>query len=129
MKKSIILFLVFVFSFSFFASADQLQWLSKEQAEQAVQYLHDAKVKHAVLWCACCDNDPAVKIKIKKVEIRYTGTDNYYEVVVTGKLADGTPFSNAVDLAYFHIKSDNQAYCLGYILNFECDPCTGPFEW
>lgn len=129
MKKSILLFFILTFGFSFFIYADQLQWLSKEQAEQAVQYLHDAKVKQAVLWCACCDNDPAVKIKIKKAEIRYTGTGDDYEVIITGKRADGTPFSDAVDLAYFHIKSGDQAYCFGAVLNFDCDPCTGPFPW
>jgi len=109
--------------------ADQLQWISKDQADAVLQYFKMAKIKQGILWCACCDNDPKVKIKIKKVEMRYTGTGDYYEIVLTGKLSTGEKFSGAIDLAYFHIKSENMAYALGYVMQFDCDPCTGPFAW
>lgn len=125
----LILLGIVIMGFSLQARADQLQWLSKDQADATLQYFKKAKIKQGILWCACCDNDTAVKIKIKKVEIRYTGTGDYYEIVLTGILSTGEKFSDAIDLAYFHVKSENMAYSLGYALQFDCDPCTGPFFW
>ncbi len=114
---------------SYFAKADQLAWLTKEQAELTVQYFKEFGIEKAILWCACCDGDTAKKIKITKIYFRHTGTDEYYEVVIEGKDMEGNTIDEAVDLAYVHVPSGENANCLGLELGFECSPCTEPFLW
>ncbi len=128
MKKLLLTTIAFVFVLQY-AVADQLQWVTKEEAEATIKYLKENKVKKALLWCACCDDDKPVLLKIKKIEMKYTGYDNFYEVVFTGKLEDGSAFSQGVDLAYIHIRFEDWAYSIGVVMKFECDPCTGPFFW
>jgi hypothetical protein len=127
--KKIILVLVICMSLTANCFADQLIWISKEQAEKTVKYIQDNNITQVILWCACCGKDPKVKITISQVNYRYTGTDHYYEVVITGKDNKGQPYESAVDLAYVHIKDGKKTQCLGLALGFYCDPCTDPFKW
>jgi hypothetical protein len=112
-----------------FAKADQLQWLTKDQAEKTVEYFEDNDIKRVILWCACCDNNRMEKVKVTKIYFRKAEDPNYYEVIIEGTGADSRKINEAVDLAYVHIKKNKKAYCLGKELGFECDPCTTPFKW
>jgi hypothetical protein len=111
------------------AKADQLAWLTKDEAEMTVQFFNKYGINRAVFWCACCDGDTPIKIEITKVFYKYTGTEEYYEVVIQGTDENGNYVNDAVDLAYVHIPSGTKANCLGQQLGFECDPCTAPFSW
>ena len=70
MKKLLLLLLLCTF-ISATASADQLAYLTKEQAETAVKFLK--KQKRVMLFCGCCDNDPKVIVNVKKVYMAPAG--------------------------------------------------------
>jgi hypothetical protein len=109
--------------------ADQLQLVSKIQADKAVQFIKQNKVSSVILWCSCCSNEPIRHITIEKFYARYSGTENYYEMILEGKDENGNYIKEDIDLAYVFLRSGNQAKCFGQLLKFECDPCTLPFEW
>lgn len=111
------------------AKADQLAWITKDQAEKTVQYFKDNDIKTVILFCACCDNDKKLKVTVDKIFYRKTENPDYYEVVIQGDASDGSRINEGVDLAYLHIKKDKNAVCLGLELGFVCDPCTKPFKW
>lgn len=125
--KKIILFALLT-AFSKVSFADQLAYISKQQAEETVTYFEDKDIKHVVLWCACCENDPKVKVTVSRIYYKYTGYEKYYEVHIVGKTSDGRSIDEGVDLAYVHIKKSGKWYCLGKELGFECDPCTKVFK-
>ena len=125
--KKIILFALLI-AFSKVSFADQLAYISREQAEETVTYFEDKDIKHVVLWCACCEYDPKVKVTISRIYYKYTGHEKYYEVHIAGKTSGGKSIDEAVDLAYVHIKKNGKWYCLGKELGFECNPCTKPFK-
>ncbi len=126
MKKIIIVFLLLISVKYIYA--DQLAWITKEQAEKTVQYFKDNKIKYAVLWCACCDNDTKMKIKVTRISYKQAEGQPYYEVWLEGKDKEGKRLNQAVDLAYVHVKIEGVYNCLGKLLEFECDPCTEPFK-
>jgi hypothetical protein len=109
--------------------ADQLQWITKDQAETAVNYLKDNEIRQVILWCACCDKDPKMLVNISDVSYRIASDPNYYEVILKGFFFNGSSFNEDVDLAYVHIQKGRKWYCLGKELEFECDPCTKPFKF
>ena len=109
--------------------ADQLAVLSKEQAQKTLQFLKQNNISEAILWCACCTNDPKTKISLSNITIKNAGTPEEYYVVFEGRLNNGQQYNKYVDLAYVYIQSGNLAKCLCQILNFKCDPCTIPFAW
>ncbi len=128
MKKLLILAL-FLFAAEL-AYADQLAWLTKEQAEKTVAYFEDEEIGQVVLWCACCDNDVKTRVNVTKVYYRKVKEDpNYYEVVIKGKYLSKEKLEEAFDLAYVHIARDGMWRCLGQELKFSCDPCTNPFKF
>jgi hypothetical protein len=130
MKKMI--FAISIMFLSTYAKADQLAWVTKEQAEKTTAFLKENGVTEAILWCGCCSNEPKKKIKINNYFSRYAGTQEnikYYEIILVGTLDDGNKFSKAVDLAYVFLRVGSQAKCFGKLLNFECDPCSLPFAW
>ncbi len=129
--KQYLLFLCLLLVFTHTVKADQLAWITKEQAAKAVTFLQ--KHKKVILHCACCDNDPKEKVRIKNITYRHptmAGEEqkDYYQVFVTIKV-NGKWEEIGLDLAYVHIKQDREAHCLGKVLGFECDPCTEPFAW
>jgi hypothetical protein len=127
MKK--IFFILILVLASKLCIADQLAYITKEQAEKTVQFIKDYGISKLILWCACCENDIPLKVEINKVFYRYTGYEEYYEIVVEGRKENGDYFASTVDLAYVHIQSGSKANCLGKELGFECTPCTIPFLW
>ena len=126
MKKFSFLILT-LFCLSYPAHADQLAWISKQEAAAAVQFLE--KQKEVLLYCGCCDNDPKLYLKVDHVYYHHTGYGYYYEVVIEGVDADGNLRSEAIDLAYAHIQNGKQALCVGQALNMECDPCEEKIPW
>jgi len=128
MKKIIILICFIIVSGITFS--DQLAWITKQQAEQTVQYFESKEIKQAILWCACCDNDPKMLIDVIKVHYKPASDVNYYEVYIEGtNPLTGAIFNQPVDLAYVHVKRGTKWRCLGKELKFECDPCTKSFKY
>jgi hypothetical protein len=112
-----------------FVYSDQLAWITKEQAKETVEYFKENKIKQVLLWCACCDNDQKMMINVTNVSYRMASDPNYYEVLIKGFFYNGGQFNEPVDLAYVHIQKGMKWKCLGKLLEFECDPCTKPFEF
>lgn len=108
--------------------ADQLAYITKEQAEMTVAYFTDKGIEEVALWCACCDKDLKVKVAVVNVYYKYTGYEKYYQVYITGTTLKGKFIDEGVDLAYVHVRKGKRWYCLGKELGFECDPCTKPFK-
>jgi hypothetical protein len=108
------------------AKADQLAWISLEQAQEATEYLK--KQKQVILWCACCDNDSKTMVLISSITYKQV-SDEYYQVVLVGKTASGQTVTEELDLAYVHVNINGEARCLGTVLEYECDPCTEPFSF
>lgn len=126
MKK--LLFIFFILIAVRNASSDQLQWITKQQAEETIAYFEDNEITQVILWCACCDNDTKKLVKNVKVSYKKADDPNYYEVYITGKSED-LNINQSVDLAYVHIKRGSKWRCLGKELKFECDPCTKSFKY
>lgn len=124
--KTIILFTFFILS-NFIAKADQLEWVTKSQAEQAVNYLK--KQSELILWCACCSDDIAERVMINNVYFEKVENTEYYQVFIKGSNEMGDDFTKGIDLAYVHVKIGKNAVALGRVLKFKCDPCTKPFAW
>lgn len=119
--KAFILFL-FLIGFATVSKADQLAYLSKSDAEKAAAYIR--KQRKLFLFCGCCDGDVPLKIRPEKVEVRYTGYEEFYEVVVTytpGR--ESTPSSVPVDLAYVWAKKKFKTFTVASALKLEHDPC------
>lgn len=125
--KKLLLLPLFITAISF-AYADQWQVLTKEQAENAVNYINQNT--DMVLWCACCSNDTKEYVKISKAEYQYGRiVTDMYEVIIHGMNAKGDSVITGIDLAYVHIIKDGTARCLALELGLDCDPCTEPFSY
>jgi hypothetical protein len=107
------------------AQADQLIYLTEEQANTAQAYLSEEAA--VILWCGCCEEEEPRGVVIESVEVQAT-EDGYFMVVINGIDHNGEAVSEAVDLAYVHVVIENTAYCLGQVLEYECDPCIEPFS-
>ncbi len=126
--SKIFLFLAFLFV-GFTAKADQLAWISKAQAEETVKYLNGNEPSEIMFWCACCENDERYVYEFVSASFEHTGTDEYYQVIITFNDEKGEERQRKVDLAYVHLKKDGKAECLGRLMDYECSPCTEPFDW
>lgn len=125
MKKSLIVLSLLLATF--FAKADQLAALTREQAEKAVAYLK--KESTVILWCSCCESETMNRISINEVFLKADKNGKYYSVIVKGRNEEGKEVEEYVDLAYVFVKKGKKAQCLGKVLKFKCDPCTDPFDW
>ena len=125
MKKVFLLFLIFISTLTF---ADQLAYITKEQAKQTIAYFTDKNIKEVVLWCACCDNDPKTLLTVNRIYYKFTGYQSFYQIYIEGTTPEGQLIDEGVDLAYVHIKKNKKWRCLGKVLGFECDPCTKSFK-
>lgn len=108
--------------------ADQLAWLSKENAEKGADIINNSELVY--LFCGCCDDEAGELITIINVEVSYTGTDDYYEVIIEFEDAYGEYQSEAVDLAYvWTYNEDGERKTIGQLMGLEHDPCSnGEFE-
>ena len=137
MKKNYFILIIFIFLFSFQIKADQLAFLTKDQAEKTVDYLE--KKNEVLLWCACCDDvqnysgpEGVFLVQFEEVGFEHTGFDQNYQVFIIAN-QEHEIYSNKkvklrLDLAYTHIIDKGIAYTLGTLLGFDCDPCTEPFN-
>lgn len=121
--KTLLFSIALLFSIST-AQADQLMYLSEEQAYAAQAYLSEQAA--VILWCGCCDDDEPRGVVIESVEVQ-EAEDGSFMVVMSGIDHNGESVYEAVDLAYVHVVIENTAYCLGQVLAYECDPCVEPF--
>lgn len=110
--------------------SDQLAWITKEQAEETVEYFKEKNIKQVVLWCACCDKDPKTLVDVSRIYYKPADDPNYFEVYIEGtNPLLGQLINQPVDLAYVHVKRGTKWRCLGKELKFECDPCTKSFKY
>jgi hypothetical protein len=125
MKQFILLLSIFISSHHLFA--DQLAYLSKENAEKGVAYL--LKHKKVIIFCGCCEGVIPLKVKIIKAEAKFTNYENYYEIYITYKNPQKTITTLPVDLAYLWTKYKGKIMTIGQILNLEHDPCVETIDW
>lgn len=126
MKKTVVL-LAILFASIGAVKADQLEWVSEEEARDAAQLL--LQQKYVLLYCGCCGETQMQYVKLTNVSIKYTGYDNYYNVVVEGVDSFGNEVSKGIDLAYAHIDRKGKAICIGKALKLDCDPCVDKLPW
>lgn len=125
MKK---LFILLLFSAMFNnAQADQLAYISQEDALSAVVLIK--KAKKVIDFCGCCDGVDPLKVKIVSAEARFTNYENFYEVYITYKDANGVLKTTPVDLAYLWIKYKGNVQTVGKTLNLDHDPCIETINW
>ncbi len=114
MKRFVIaIFFALVANFSF---ADQLAYMSKDEALLAAEIIQDARTVYG--YCGCCDDSKPEKIKVDKIIVRYTGYESYYEVVIISK---GKEY--ALDMAYTWVKKDKEYQTVGEVAGFPHDVC------
>jgi len=77
-----------------------------------------------ILYCACCNDDKQQKVKIKSAEIQYTGSEEYYTVLINYVDEKGKKQSQTIDLAYVWTSSKGQKQTIGQLLSLEHDPCS-----
>ena len=126
-KRVLLVFLLLVSAK--FIYADQLAWITEEQAMTTVDYFKENKIKNVILWCACCDNDEKMKIKVTRIYYKSIENEPYFQVWIEGKDKDGKRLKQGVDLAYVHIKKAGEWSSVGTVMGFECDPCTKSFKY
>lgn len=122
--KSLLFSIALLFCIST-AQADQLMYLSEEQAYAAQAYLSEQAA--VILWCGCCEEEEPRSVVIESVEVE-EAEDGSFLVVISGIDHNGEVVNEAVDLAYVHVVIENTAFCLGLVLEYECDPCVDPFD-
>jgi hypothetical protein len=126
--KSKFLFVILILLCASYAKADQLVWITQDQAKAAVAFLKQQS--EIIAWCACCESDSKSVIKVTNSYYQHARTaQDYYEVFIVGTDNEGKDINSAFDLAYLHYKKNSTAICVGKGLGFECDPCTSPFAW
>jgi len=126
MKKTVITFLISA-ALTGIVSADQLGYITKEQAEKAAALLKSER--EIMLFCGCCDNDPKIYLKVADVKVKHTGYQEYYQVIVTGITRTGEKMTVETDLAYVHVNRNGMAVAAGTVLGFKCDPCVYEMNW
>jgi len=126
MKKLLLIFIISL-SLTGTVSADQLAYITKEQAEKGAALLKAEK--EVLLFCGCCNNDPKIYLKVTGIKVQHTGYQDYWEIIITGITRKGEKRIVEADLAYVHVNRDGKAICAGKILGFECDPCVTDMGW
>lgn len=115
-----LIFLIFFLTGCFSAKADQLAYLSKQDADKAVACI--VQYKYIYLFCGCCDDDVPRMVQMKDAYIRKTGYEDYYEVVLKYSV-DGEIREEAVDLAYTWVQKRSKFKTIGALLHMEHDIC------
>jgi hypothetical protein len=115
-----LLFILFLLIGCSSAKADQLAYLSKLDADKAVECI--VQYKYIYLFCGCCDDDVPRMVQIKDAYIRKTGYEDFYEVVLKYSV-DGEIKEEAIDLAYTWVRKKNKFKTIGALLHMEHDIC------
>ena len=114
MKKILLIILLSFVGFQ--SKADQLAYVSKEEAMKGAEIIKKARIVYS--YCGCCDNDKPVKLKPKQIIVRAVGYNDFYEVYV---VVDGKEI--ALDLAYAWVKEKDGYQTVGEVAGLEHDPC------
>ena len=112
---------------SFASRADQLAFITEEQAEQAVQYIMDNP--KLLLFCGCCDMKEPRKVKVVEAVAVSAGYENYYEVEIMYEGEDGEYVYERIDLAYVWSRKLFKYKTLGAIMDMEHDQCVYVKDW
>lgn len=114
-------FIFIIVSFSY-TKADQLAYISKEQADETVALLK--KEKNLTLYCGCCNNDSPKQVKIVNIYARYTGFGEFYEVIIDYKVKGSSKIQQtALDLAYVWIKEKNKFITVAELMKYNYRAC------
>ncbi len=122
MKKLLTILFIAVSTLSY---ADQLAYITKSEADRAVELI--SKMKSVVLFCGCCDPIKPVTVKPTKVYALATGYEDYWEVFIEYVDADGLTQTEPLDLAYVWKKNGSKT--IGALLGLEHDYCVKPKNW
>lgn len=121
-------FLIILFvSLVGFAKADQLAYITKEQAQTVADYL--MKKGNVVLFCGCCTLEKPVKVKVIEATVQYTGYEDYYEVEIEYENELGEYVYKRIDLAYVWQKKFFGYKTLGQLFELDHDYCVKPNDW
>lgn len=121
MKALILTIFLFIVGF---VQADQLAWISEEQARIAADFLRTQET--LLLFYGCCEQHDAQIIQVVEIGFEATPGGEYFEVFVVGVDAKGKEVKIPLDLAYVYFKKKKKAVNVGKHLGFECDVCTKP---
>lgn len=112
---------------SFASRADQLAFITEEQAERAAQYIMDNP--KLFLFCGCCDMKAPRKVKVVEAVAVSAGYENFYEVEIMYEGEDGEYVYERIDLAYVWTKKLFKYKTLGTIMELDHDPCVYVKDW
>jgi len=116
-----------IVAMSLISRADQLAYISEDQAIGAIEFLKDHD--QVMIYCGCCDGDTPAYFKVEEYNMRHTGYENYYEVVIDAFDEAGNREFHETDLAYLFVNINGEAKAVGQLLGFECDPCVEALLW
>lgn len=124
MRVILVTIFIAIASLSF---ADQLAYISKDNAEEAASYI--SKMKYVYLFCGCCSLVEPKKVKVVGATFRYTGYENYYEVYLQYEDELGKVSETPLDLAYVWKKRFLGYKTIGELMHLDHDPCVRPKDW
>lgn len=107
--------------------ADQLAYISKAEADEAVEMIQ--KMKSIYLFCGCCSLVEPIKVKPTKVYAEYTNYEDYYEVIIEYIDDQGNTVTDHLDLAYVWKKKLFGYKTIGQLMGLEHDYCVKPNDW
>lgn len=113
--------------FSSFSYADQLAYISREDAVRAVELIKESKNLYS--FCGCCPIEEPYKLNIVNVYYQHTGYEDYYEVIIVLHNSDGSEVLIPIDLAYLWKKGLFKAKTIGQLLGLDHDPCVNLSKW
>ena len=89
------------------------------------------KMDRVYLFCGCCTGDAKELAKVKKVKIRFTDYERFYEVMLTYTDRSGATKTTSVDLAYVWSNKGGKVQTIGELLSLKHDPCSrlGEVKW
>lgn len=107
--------------------ADQLAYISEEEAMEAATRI--SKMKYVYLFCGCCSLVEPEKAKVVGAYYKYTGYENFYEVYLQYEDELGKVRETPLDLAYVWKKGFLGYKTVGQLMGLEHDPCVKPKNW
>jgi len=125
--KNIITACLLIISITGIAAADQLAFITKDQADKGAAFIKSQR--EVLIFCGCCKDDPKVYLEVTDAYVEHTGYQNFYHVKITGINREGEKITIDADLAYIHVNKNGMALSVGKILGFECDPCVNDLKW
>jgi hypothetical protein len=90
------------------ALADQQAWVSRSDADRAAALLQPGSTVR--MFCAPCGDPTWTDSEARQVDVVYTGSDEYWEVLVNG---------SGIDLAYTYVEHDGRWENLALLLGLE----------